>query len=90
MVLLAWSILACGFGPLVIWRSFGLELSPLRILLIAGVGLGLLFGWPLLDEGQRLTAMAPAFLGALAVGGALSWRQARTSPEARAELKEEV
>jgi sodium/proline symporter len=75
MVLLAWSILACGFGPLVIWRSFGLELSPLRILLIAGVGLGLLFGWPQVDTGKRLTAMAPAFLGALAVGGALFWRQ---------------
>lgn len=83
MVLLAWSILACGFGPLVIWRSFGLELSPLRILLIAGVGLGFLFGWPLLDEGKRLTAMAPAFLGALAVGGLLYRRQGQQpKPEA--------
>ena len=68
-VLLAWYFLACGFGPLVILRAFGVRLDGLKALLIGGIGVGGYFLYLHFDPKQTyFAAMSPAFLIAIATG----------------------
>ncbi len=91
MVMLAWPVLACGVGPIVILRAFDFDLPTPHTLGLVGLGLGTLWiwggfgkaevfgGWPLwnlLALDGVVTGMAPAFLLPLAVAWGL-WRKHR-------------